>query len=962
MKKIIITLLVFLSFTQTYAYENFRVWDTSCSNINNLTRYKYIPLEYETKIENKLKLVIAKFANKTDEEKIEKYKFYISQLNKMLENKAQIEQWEIFEKHRDFILKIWDFFVCEKEKLWDTSLTPALVTSQNTEEAKIVAEINKVKQAVANSKQKLDIDNLEAIWAYWKAYYVATNWNDDNEGTLASPFKTIYKVRDVIAKLKEDSGLPNNGVVVFIRWWNYYFEEDGFRLTTEHSWEEWKKIIYRKYQNEKVRFIWWKKLDNNIFTKVNSSDNLWSKLDTTARNNIYVADLWAIWITDDNIWNMTWKWPMDYYISPMELFQNDEPMILARWPDKDAINYTEPDINDNYIYVTWEMTPDVTGKYIKQSGQLLYQEKYIREDWEYYIKRSANWWKTYSEAKWDIIGTASERTHFTSRTYWNRLPRAFEPHSQETWKAFLWWNTTTIDHWVTFTKDQVYNTHSGDQTKPNIFIYEWNRADRWNLTNDKNKIYVNGAFFKSRSTSIIEISNIDKSNKKISLIKRPQYGLETGMEKLYFMLNIPNELTTPWEYYIDRETKKLYFYPKYNISNSEIIVSISQAQRKPHNDMKSLESFIKLEKASYIEFHWITFEIAKNNLFLINDSSHIRIYKCILKNGWKDWFKIEWDLSDWNHHNWIEYSEIYNMAETWLSIRWGDRPSLQPWYVYARNNIIHDNWRINWTTWASIGIWWVWTEFTHNEVYNARYLWMRYGWNELIIEYNNFHDIMQFWWDGWVIYSWFDWTYRWNKIRYNYIHDIKNNLRHWEWIVWTYWDDCKSWDYYEWNIVENLEGTAFFLNWGRDSVFKNNIAYNVSEVFWNNNNCTHPNYISEEPGHFNNLLDTMTDAWINNQTEPWKSKYPVFSKMPQTWAELKSGEQLWLMPVNNVFKNNAAVKYNRWLGASAGAVSKSTYTPRQNLKYFKAVDYKPVSIDDYEFEKTDYSKIWIQQQ
>ena len=44
------------------------------------------------------------------------------------------------------------------------------------------------------------------------------------------------------------------------------------------------------------------------------------------------------------------------------------------------------------------------------------------------------------------------------------------------------------------------------------------------------------------------------------------YGIKAGDR--YYIFNLPEELDSPGEYYIDRATQKLYFYPPYTITNA----------------------------------------------------------------------------------------------------------------------------------------------------------------------------------------------------------------------------------------------------------------------------------------------------------------------------------------------------------------------------------------------------------
>lgn len=47
-------------------------------------------------------------------------------------------------------------------------------------------------------------------------FYVSTNGSDGNDGSFASPFKTLEKARSAVAVYKTANGLPDDGVTVYL--------------------------------------------------------------------------------------------------------------------------------------------------------------------------------------------------------------------------------------------------------------------------------------------------------------------------------------------------------------------------------------------------------------------------------------------------------------------------------------------------------------------------------------------------------------------------------------------------------------------------------------------------------------------------------------------------------------------------------------------------------------------------
>ena len=89
--------------------------------------------------------------------------------------------------------------------------------------------------------------------SFARDYYVATDGNDTNPGTLAKPFATLEKARDTIRQSKAEA-LAAGGITVYIRQGSY-FRTQSFALTEQDSGEQGKPITYRAQPGEEARLI-----------------------------------------------------------------------------------------------------------------------------------------------------------------------------------------------------------------------------------------------------------------------------------------------------------------------------------------------------------------------------------------------------------------------------------------------------------------------------------------------------------------------------------------------------------------------------------------------------------------------------------------------------------------------------------------------------------------------------------
>ncbi|MBN1343831.1 MAG: right-handed parallel beta-helix repeat-containing protein [Phycisphaerae bacterium] len=141
------------------------------------------------------------------------------------------------------------------------------------------------------------------------------------------PFATIQRARDEIRKLKKTTGLPKGGIEVTLAGGIYSIAQP-IALTAEDSGTADSPVVYRAEPGATVRLVGGKVITG--FQPVKDTAIL-ERLDEKARGKVVQADLKALGITD--------------YGSPkgggIELFFNDVPMTVARWPNEGFVKIVE---------------------------------------------------------------------------------------------------------------------------------------------------------------------------------------------------------------------------------------------------------------------------------------------------------------------------------------------------------------------------------------------------------------------------------------------------------------------------------------------------------------------------------------------------------------------------------------------------------------------------------------------
>jgi hypothetical protein len=148
-----------------------------------------------------------------------------------------------------------------------------------------------------------------------------------------------------------------------------------FYLNANDSGKNGKFITYRPFANEEVIISGSESLSTSAFTKVTSSDAIWSRISTAARGNVYVADVSAYDLGelpehwrggsvggDDRNFGLSGQLP-----GIPDLTFNGQKMTLSRWPNKTSstssgFTFAEcaaiSSVNDTGTNGIWSVNPE----------------------------------------------------------------------------------------------------------------------------------------------------------------------------------------------------------------------------------------------------------------------------------------------------------------------------------------------------------------------------------------------------------------------------------------------------------------------------------------------------------------------------------------------------------------------------------------------------------------------------
>lgn len=714
-------------------------------------------------------------------------------------------------------------------------------------------------------------------------YYVdGENGNDSNPGTIDQPLATLEAARDAIRELKSTTGLPSGGVTVWIRG-GVYERETTFQLSSEDSGESDKPIIYRAYPNEEIRIIGASKIDPSWFEPVTEASPVWDRLDQTAQGNLMQIDLTAHGITNYGTIKKRagWSWNNN---AALELFFNQEPMQLARWPNKDD-NDDEVTYNDDVITIYGNPTPDVSGTYVKngtQDGVNSYMRQGLVDGKQYYLHRYYWEYPVGSGTFYRAWFLATRISGYGGGTdpWWSRYnPQLgdLNPYSATGTVG----TATTIDPARISSNGRVIVADVPDEDgdgQPDRygykFVYAGERPQRWDQAEE---VWFSGLWKYYWFNAHAQAAAIETTTKTVTLSDSPTYGLDAGMP--YYAYNLLEEIDTPGEWYLNRDTGILYFWPPSDLTEGETYVSL-------------IEDFLlRLENVEYVTFKGIIFEMSRASLVYISGGSHNILENCTLRNTGVFGVRIR------GSYHGIEGCTIHDLGEDAILISGGDRTNLTSSYNFISNNNIY-HWA-NWVSTSKNALRCAWANnvghlISHNLMHDAPNgaLWI-YG-NDHLIEYNEIHNVCTQTSDAGAVYSGRRWDWQGNVFRYNFIHHIYTTVGGYG-VHGLYLDDnMAGWRVYG-NVFYDIENNALMHGGGWGNIFENNIiAKSNRGLYTDQRGVAGSLRVTEEGTLWTNLIAT------DYQNPPRSERYPALAVVPNEFALLGD----YLRPLDCVFVRN----------------------------------------------------------
>lgn len=512
-------------------------------------------------------------------------------------------------------------------------------------------------------------------------YFVATNGNDSNAGSMDAPFATITKARDVIREAVK-AGLKGS-IVVNIRGGEYPVSST-IAFTADDSGTEEYPITYRAYNGEKVTFSGGTVIPASKVSKLTESDKdiYGNKIldriqDPVAKSKVVKIDL------------------SDY--------AGEIPVLSAG--------------GHSYAFeTTWPKNQRQVEVYV--NGSMV------------------------EPARW--------------------------PNNEEDTAMF---NPTAVDSKKTSSGGHD-NTASVTITYPD----PENETATWNQQAVKDDLMIGGYFGYHWYMSNHKVDSLDGTKKELTTLGGTAAAPTKNLA--YFLYNIIEAIDAPGEGYIDRKNKIAYFYPDSELDeNAEIRVAGFDS------------TLMTVTNAKYLNFEGLDFEYNRNTAVKMSGVDHINWDSCDVAHiGNADAMTVS------GTNITVQNSNIFDTGMRGLTISGGNRKTLESANILVTNNAIHDQGHLpNKTYIPAIQVSnCVGATISHNEIFNNDHEAIAYASsNDIIIEYNDLHDVVQTSGDMGAIYCGRNVTEMGYVIRYNKIAHVGSKYSE-GWSQSIFFDDGNS--------------------------------------------------------------------------------------------------------------------------------------------------------------------------
>ena len=447
-------------------------------------------------------------------------------------------------------------------------------------------------------------------------------------------------------------------------------------------------------------------------------------------------------------------------------------------------------------------------------------------------------------------------------------------------------------------------------TKEGVFEYLDDYQDRWTQEED---VRLGGYWYWDWSDQYQKVLRWEADTRTVRL-DEPYHGYGYKDSLRYFGLNLFCEIDQPGEWYLNRSSGKIYWYPPEGIDPEKAEVSLTC-----FGDPFMLE----LKDCAYTTFEGLTFREGRGSAVRIEDGTHNLLSSCRIERFGLDGIHI----AGGTDHG-VTGCHLSTFGHGGFKIKGGDRKTLTPGGHFVEHTIVENFSLFQRTYEPAIHLDGCGVRIAHNRFSNSSSSAMRLEGNDFIIEYNEVSRVVNESDDQGGIDMFYNPSYRGVVIRYNRWSDIAGGTRHGA--AGIRFDDMISGILVYGNLFERCGAVHFGgvqIHGGKDNRIENNVFYEC------------PFAVSFSPWGEKRWLQILDSEVIRKKiysdvdinSEIYRQKYPELQDIRQN-ADVNSITDNLIIACEQMYRNlkdNQIVRNNTELQANGKPIE--TFCTKEEL-------------------------------
>ena len=319
-----------------------------------------------------------------------------------------------------------------------------------------------------------------------------------------------------------------------------------------------------------------------------------------------------------------------------------------------------------------------------------------------------------------------------------------------------------------------------------------------------------GYWARDWADATMPVESVDPSSGTITLeTPPPQFGMKTGQR--VYIENALSELAHPGQYYVDRRTSRLYFWPPAPLEEGDVEVSIAAA-------------LLEADNVVNLTLRDLTFDISRGDALKLQGGGNVSVENVTVRNvaGHGIWSSAI--------NSRFRALTVENTGEGGIAIFAGDRDKLVAGGVVIADSTIHDYARRSRAYRPAISVSGVGDRIEHNVIYDGPHAAIIFSGNDHVIAHNEIYRVATETSDTGAIYTGRDWTARGTVIEDNFLHDIGSAAKP-QATMGVYLDDQASGVTIRRNVFSRVN-QAVFIGGGRDNLVEDNLFANCSPAVY----------------------------------------------------------------------------------------------------------------------------------